>query len=128
MSIDVGGRRAECAAIKELDKAHAALQQPPGQQAIAAEACRHWIVEPVQPPGCRRLAFKPDGLGNAGLHLGSQLISAHASQESAVSRVLGAVLPIQMRQHVQTCPAFTGNYLGRSVPEWDWLVTVGSKG
>src|SRR5690606_6558745 len=46
MRIPIDPRRAQRAAVKQLDKADASFQKPPGHQAIASERRASFVVQP----------------------------------------------------------------------------------
>ena len=48
VAVPVDARAAESAAIEQLHKAHAAFEQPAGEQAIAREALAGLVVQPVE--------------------------------------------------------------------------------
>ena len=55
---------------EQLDEPHAALDQPPGDQAFTGKDLRRRksIVQPVQPLGRRRSPLQTHELGNGRLH------------------------------------------------------------
>ena len=74
------------AGAEQLDEPHAALDQPPGDQAFAAEDLRRRvrIVEAVEPLGRRRLAVKAHELGDGRLHAEGQLVVGDRRLEAVV--------------------------------------------
>ena len=86
------------AGTEQLDEPHAALDQPPGDQALAGEDLRRriGIVKAVEPLGRRRLAAQAHELGDGRLHAEGQLVvgdrrfqavvAAHPAQHALVER------------------------------------------
>ena len=72
--------------VIELHEAHAALDQPPGQQAIAAEGGRLLVVEAVE--SLRRLGLlgQVHGFRRLGLHAEGQFVAGDAGVEFGLLR------------------------------------------
>ena len=75
--LDVGvGIPLAAGTVVELDEAHPALHQAPGQEAGAAERGGDVVVEPVEAQRGRRLGGEVDGLRRGGLHPVGELVVA----------------------------------------------------
>ena len=79
-------------AAPDLHEPHAALEQPPGDQAVAAEAVGGSSFDAVV--GERRGAFvgQVEHLRRAELHLRGQLVRRDARFEARIARVIGEML------------------------------------
>ena len=95
--VDPGG--AEGPAVVELDEANAALDQTPGQQAVAAEAVGVGLLQAVELAGGGGFVLEPDGLGDAGLHPGGEFVGADPGREGGVPGVLVLERPIHPVEH-----------------------------
>ena len=83
--LDVGVPLAAGAVI-ELHEPHAPLDQPPGQQAVAAEGLGLFLVDAVQLSGRLRLLRQVDRLGGCGLHAEGQFVAGDAGLQLALLR------------------------------------------
>ena len=84
----------------QVDVTHAALQQPPSQQAVPRIGSfqRIGIVRRVQAVNRLRLARQIHHLRCTQLHLGSQLVRRHPSLQLGVARVRFRMAGIQLAQ------------------------------
>ena len=62
-------------AMKQLDKANAALDQTSGNQAASAILFGLWMIQPVHSVRCGRFFFDVERFGGRSLHAGSQFIA-----------------------------------------------------
>ena len=85
------------AAMIELDEAHAALGQPPRQQAIGGEGAGLAGVRAVQFEGAVRLLGQIGQLRHGGLHAVSHLILRDAGGDLGIAEVFQLAL-VQLRQ------------------------------
>ena len=92
----VPARRAE-----DLHEAHAAFDQPPGQQALLAERCGARFVEAVQPLDGRRLRVDVEGLGRLHLHAKRQFERGDPRVEAAVALALVPVQLVELPDEVE---------------------------
>ena len=94
-------------AAPDLDKAHAAFQQPPRGETIAAKIFGRLFVEAIKL--FRGLAFagEIEHLGRAQLHLGRQFVRSDPGIQPRVARALGLMLAIQFIKQGQA-RLFTG--------------------
>ena len=82
-------------AAPDLDEPHAALEQPAGQEAAAAEVGGRRVVQSIHAlrRGC--LACEVECFGSRLLHAGGQLVGVDARLQPRVSRVGGGVTAVQ---------------------------------
>jgi anti-sigma factor RsiW len=88
VGIPIDPRRTERAAVIELHKAHAPLNQPPRQQAVPPKASRQRLIEAIKRLRFARLLLKADGFWNAHLHLGGQFIRTQPGRQRRIERIL----------------------------------------
>ena len=93
-------------AVEERDEPHPALQQPAGQQAVAAEAGedRVGVVEAVERPRGRALARQVADLRRAELHPRGQLVRGDPRRELGVAGMLLQVLVVEQPEEVAARP------------------------
>ena len=75
-------------AVEDLHEPHAALDQPPGGEALLAEGLRGGLVEAVQLLRRRRFGGEVDDVGHGGLHAEGQLVRLDPRRERRVVGVL----------------------------------------
>ena len=83
----------------DLDEAHTALHQTPGQQALAAELLGALAVQAVEPPRRLGLGLDVEDLGGVLLHLEGQLVAGDAGGQLRVAAPLfemAGVLPVKL--------------------------------
>ena len=89
-----------------LHEAHAALDQPPGDQAARAAVLRRGLVEAVQPVRRGRFLRDVERLLGGGLHPGGQLVAGDAGRQVVFAGALAQVLAVELLQVVAgTAPA-----------------------
>ena len=97
----------------KLHEPHAALDQPPGQQAIAAVDARFLLVQAVELMRLGRFARQIDGLGRGGLHAIGQFVGGDAGFEVGVFRSLGAMPGVQLLDEIDFRPLPIGRPTAR---------------
>ena len=85
---------------KNLHKPHAPLDQPAGQQALAAEDLRGRVVEPVERPGCRALTAQVHQVGHRRLHAEGQLVVGDGRLDGVAAQPFGHA-PVQLAEQVE---------------------------
>ena len=105
-------------AVEERDEPDAALQQPPGQQAVAAEAGedRVGIVEAVECARGRALARQVADLRGAELHPGGQLVGGDPRGEFGIAGVLLEVFVVEQPEEVAARLVVAGGRSPRAGP------------
>ena len=84
IAVRIPGAGAAIAAVKDLHKAHAALHQPAGREALLAERLRHRMIEAVEPARGCALLRKLEDLRYSGLHAEGKLIRLDAGAQGGV--------------------------------------------
>ena len=113
-------------AVEEGDEPDAALQQPPRQQAVAAEAGedRVGIVQAIKLARGRALARQVADLRGAELHPGGQLVGGDPRRELGIAGVLLEVLVVEQLQEVAARLVVAGRKLPGAGQVADRLVGV----
>src|SRR5437667_272609 len=88
-------------AIPKLNHAHAALDQPSGHQALAAERLAYFVVQAVKAPGLIALRIDIDGLRSAALHAERQFVRADTRRKLADPRMGLDIVFVHARQLIQ---------------------------
>src|SRR5439155_24685903 len=89
----------------ELHESHAALDQPPGDQAAGAEIAGDVVIEAVEAVRVGGLAANVDGLRCGRLHLEGQLVGGNAGVQYARRRgCLFGVTAVKRLRQVQHLP------------------------
>ena len=121
VAIPVAARETVVRAAPHLHEPHAALQQPPGDQAIAAEIVGHRVVEAVELLRRRRFRRKIEHLRSAQLQPRRQFVRGDPRFEPRVAR---AATPharaFNLLEHFQAVRfALRSDELARSSAETD---------
>ena len=101
VAVPVAAREAVVGATPNLDEAHAALEQPPGREAAAAEIGGDFFIEPIELASGSRLAGDFEHFRSAHLQLGGHLIRADAGFEAGVRAALGHVGAVELLENRQ---------------------------
>ena len=103
-----------------LDEAHTALDEPPGEQALAAEVVGAVVAKAVQFPDVFRFAVEVSRLGRAHLHLVGQLVAGDAGRQRGVVRAFAEVLSVVLVQLVDDHPLLFAAHVAGVLQIEDW--------
>src|SRR5690242_4834404 len=100
--VPVPPRKTVVRAAPDLHEAHAALQKPAGDQAVAAEVLRDLLVETVEPAHRRRFAGDIEDFRSARLQARCQFVAGDAGLEAGIARPRLFMAAIEAAQQLQT--------------------------
>src|SRR5262249_21575309 len=86
---------------EDFDGAHAAFDEPAGQQALLAERRRAWFIEPVQLLDGGGLGINVEGFGRLHLHAERQFERRDSRVETTVALALVAMLLVELPDEVE---------------------------
>ena len=110
------------AAGVDLDEADAALDQPPGDQAFAAEIGGARLVDAVERAGLGRFLAQIDGLGRGLLHAKGQLVAGDSRGQLRVVGTRGEVASFFSRRR-----SSSSRRVARSVPGGEARSWIGTE-
>jgi hypothetical protein len=115
--VPVAAREPVVGAAPDLDEPHSALQEPAGDQAVAAEVRRGRLVEPVEVPDGPRLAGDVQHLRGAELQPGRQLVRGDPRVEPRVPLATGPVRAVHRVEQGEAVALALGRQIG--VIRWE---------